>query len=49
MEFARIPKYAGEWIIGGYFGIRVAVEKRPHWLHRLMARWLLGWEWRDNA
>jgi hypothetical protein len=36
----------------GYYEIdgryRLCMEKRPSWLARLMARWLLEFHWRDN-
>jgi hypothetical protein len=34
----------------GYYdlgGIKFAIFRRPSWLQRRFARWLLGWEWRD--
>jgi hypothetical protein len=41
------PKYVGAYWLGGHFGVGVHLERRPLLLHRLMMRWLLGWEWRD--
>lgn len=35
-------KPEGTWVI------RHPIKGRPPWLHRVMARILLGWEWRDG-
>lgn len=43
----KLPPSSGCWIISGDLQFHVA--KRPNWLHRLMTRWLLGWEWRDKT
>jgi len=43
------PKMAGAYWLGGRErGIAFVLEHRPRWLHRLMTRCLLGWEWRDG-
>jgi len=41
------PKYAGGYQIGGAYGLRVNLKKKPIWLHRTMMRLCLGWEWID--
>lgn len=37
---------AGYWLVGDW--TRIALLRRPNRLQRLMARWLLGWRWRDG-
>jgi hypothetical protein len=44
--FSVLPKPAGAWQIGG--SVYYQMTKKPIWLHRIMARVLLGWEWRDE-
>jgi hypothetical protein len=39
------PKYAGGYQIGGPFGLRIMIEKKPNWFHRKMMWYCLGWEW----
>ena len=36
--------------VGGYDigGVIFQMTRKPSWPHRLAARWLLGWEWRDK-
>lgn len=47
MGFAAAPpKPVGAWRIGG--SVYYQMTKKPIWLHRVMARALLGWEWRDE-
>lgn len=41
------PKFVGCWIICGNWGLHIHMKKRPRWLTRKMANWLLEWEWRD--
>lgn len=36
---------AGCWIINSSF--HIYVSERPRWLHRIMAKALLGWQWQD--
>ena len=37
---------AGRWVISQSF--HVCVTKKPCWLHRIMTKTLLGWEWQDE-
>lgn len=37
------PAVAGCWVVCG--NVRIYVMRRPRWLARVMARWLLQWEW----
>jgi hypothetical protein len=37
---------AGRWVISQSF--HVCVTKKPCWLHRTMAKALLGWEWQNE-
>ena len=39
-------EYVGKWIITKSFHVRVTAK--PSWLHRSMARLLLGWEWEER-
>lgn len=39
------PAPAGYFKVTDHFSIQSI--KRPNWLHRKMARLLLGWEWRE--
>ena len=41
-------KYVGGYRIGGPIGLQINFEKKPIWLHRVMMRVLLGWEWIDG-
>ncbi len=41
-------KYVGGYRIGGPLGWQINLEKKPIWLHRVMTRVLLGWEWIDG-
>lgn len=41
-------KYVGGYRIGGPTGLQINSEKKPIWLHRMMARVLLGWVWIDG-
>jgi hypothetical protein len=42
------PKYAGGYQIGGRFGLRIMLVKKPIWLHRKMMWWFFGWEWLED-
>jgi len=44
--FVTPPKPVGAWRIGG--SVYYQMNKKPIWLHRIMARVLLGWEWIDG-
>lgn len=44
--FAVLPKPVGAWQIGG--SVYYQMTKKPIWLHRVMSRVLLGWEWIDG-
>jgi hypothetical protein len=39
------PKVVGYWKI---IDLQVSASRKPNWFHRMMARALLGWEWRDK-
>jgi len=39
------PKYAGGWEIGGNYGLRIMIVKKPNWFHRYMMKLLLGIKW----
>jgi hypothetical protein len=39
------PKVVGYWKI---IDLQVSASRKPNWFHRVMARALLGWEWRDK-
>jgi len=39
------PVYAGWYSINNEFSF--SLTKKPAWIHRKMAKWLLGWEWKD--
>lgn len=41
-----LPVHVGAWYMGG---LVVPLTRRPRWFTRVMARWLLEWEWRDKA
>ena len=43
-DFPR-PK-EGCWVIGD--DLNVFVCKKPNWLNKKMAKFLLGWEWKDG-
>lgn len=43
------PKYVGGYEIGGPMGMIFMMEKKPLWLHRKMARALLGFRWRNGT
>jgi hypothetical protein len=42
----NVCPFAGKWIITQSLQIRVTAK--PNWLHRKMARLLLGWEWEEK-
>lgn len=42
-----LPKYVGGYQIGGQYGLKINLEKKPIWLHRTMMKLCLGWEWID--
>lgn len=50
-QFASPSTPKGYWIIEKHsFGfIQFAMYKKPNRLHRLMAKFLLGWDWQDNV
>jgi hypothetical protein len=35
----------GWWVIGGDMGLKLAVRKKPKWLHIKMMKWLMGIDW----
>jgi len=41
-------RHVGYWEIGGPLGIRVALSRRPNWLHRTMVRLVFGFVWKDG-
>lgn len=45
----RPPEYVGYWQVGGQYGLRLMMERRPTWLQRRMCRWLFGINWHDGA
>ena len=47
-KFIVNTPYMGHWQIGGPTGLGLAQISRPRWFTRLMAKWLLEWEWRDK-
>jgi hypothetical protein len=46
IEICWYVEYVGKWVITKSFHVRVTAK--PSWLHRGMARLLLGWEWEDE-
>ncbi len=45
-----MEKSAGYYQIPHNHGIKVVdfeLQNKPPWLHRIISKWLLGWEWRD--
>lgn len=40
--------YAGGYQLGGVYGLRVNLCRKPSWWHRFWMRACLGWEWVDN-
>ena len=44
-----VPKYDGAYQIGGNFGLRIFIKKKPNWFHRTMMKLCLGWEWIDTS
>jgi hypothetical protein len=38
--------YVGKWVITK--SLHIHVVAKPSWLHRSMARLLLGWEWEEK-
>ncbi len=38
--------YVGKWVITK--SLHIHVTAKPNWLHRSMARLLLGWEWEEK-
>lgn len=46
IEIRPHVEYVGKWVITKSFHVRVTAK--PNWLHRSMARLLLGWEWEDR-
>lgn len=43
------PKFVGHWLIGGATGLRLFQARKPRWLTRVLCRWLLEWQWRDEV
>ncbi len=43
-NFQAPPRIVGRWVIGGCYSIHV--YETPNRLHILMAKWLLGWQWK---
>jgi hypothetical protein len=44
------PKYVGGYRIGGdAYYTQFMLVRKPIWLHRVMARLLLGWKWIDSG
>ena len=41
-------KYAGSYTIGGSYGLKFSVQKRPRWLTRKLLWWLLEIGWEDT-
>ena len=39
-------RLVGSYTIGGNW--QIGLTERPHWLARLMARWLLDWRWQNG-
>jgi hypothetical protein len=35
----------GWWVIGGDMGLKLAVRKKPTWLHIKMMKWLMDIDW----
>jgi len=48
-ETIVLPQYVGSWQMGGSYGLRISVTKKPRWLTRKVAAWLLEWEWKGKA
>jgi hypothetical protein len=46
IEICPHVEYVGKWVITKSLHVRVTVK--PNWLHRKMARLLLGWEWEEK-
>jgi hypothetical protein len=47
---AESPKHAGGYRMGGNtYNTKFMLLEKPCWLHRKMAKLLLGWEWVDNT
>lgn len=42
------PPSVGCWVIGGEWGLHIYLTKKPRWLTRVLMRWLVEWEWKDN-
>lgn len=41
-----LTKYVGIYIIDDK--MHLPLEKRPHWLHRLLSKMFLNWQWEDR-
>jgi hypothetical protein len=50
VQIAEFPKYVGGYRIGGNgaYYTQFNLTRKPIWLHRVMVRLLLGWEWIDG-
>lgn len=44
---AKQPPIVGGYQMGGPLGISFNICERPHWIHRLGVRLVLGWVWED--
>ena len=45
----RVPPVVGYYEIGGQYGLRIGMTKRPLWLHRWMVRLVLGFKWGEGS
>jgi len=46
-ESVGFLKYVGGYRIGGPTGLQINFHRKPIWLHRVMMKLCLGWEWID--
>jgi hypothetical protein len=49
VTLSMMPNYVGGYQLGGEFGLRINLQKKPNWLHRTMMKLCLGWEWIDTS
>lgn len=45
-HFSSLHPFAGYWRIGS---MRLSMDRRPNWFHRLMTHLVFGWVWEDAA
>jgi len=45
---ASFPKYAGQWQIGGNYGLYISLVKKPRWLTIWLCLIFLEWKWIDT-